>query len=42
MAMVRAYCEDRMGDQRLSEDAMALAGQLMEEAREMREEVAVR
>ena len=42
MAMVRAYCEDRLGDQRLSDDAMALAGQLMEEAREMREEVAVR
>jgi len=31
-----------LGDQHLSEDAMALAGQLMEEARDMREEVADR
>jgi exonuclease SbcD len=41
MAMVRAYCEDRMGDQHLSEDAMKLAGQLMEEARDARAEEAV-
>jgi exonuclease SbcD len=36
MEMVRAFCRDRLGTAVLSEEAMALAQELMEEARETR------